>query len=266
MATGHVFFVVIVCSSAIYVSNAARCGLGGPEVQSPFHLIDEQPCDDVLGHPGYTMKCSRENSTTVISFPSYGDLTVMSIDYETKRIDLVDPKGCVHEVFLNLDLSNTPFQHFYLLKNYTYLKCSSSSSLPVDHVLRSYDEIPCMSRADHKVYTVDVSIGVPSNCRAIKTVAIPFGYSPYISDNTFGLALTWDSPPCDGCNNSISDRHRHHQVLGWSIVLLCVCLAMAGLAAAKMYSSYVKKRGDNNRKENEQLLKHSEGMLQSLEA
>ncbi|KAI4338453.1 hypothetical protein MLD38_023511 [Melastoma candidum] len=253
MAAAHVFFVAIVCSSAVYISNATRCGHGGPEVQSPFHLINKQPCHDALGS-GYAMKCAEGNSTTVISFPSYGYLMVKSIDYETKRIDLIDPKSCIHEVFLGLDLANTPFQHFYLLKNYTYLNCSSSPSSPVDQVLQSYDEIPCMSGADHKVYTVDVSIEVPSNCRAIKTVAIPFGYSPYISDNTFGLALTWDSPPCDGCNKEIADHHRHHQVLGWSIVLLCVCLATAGLAAVKMYASYVKKQGDNNAKENEKLL------------
>jgi hypothetical protein len=33
---------------------------------------------------------------------------------------------------------------------------------------------------------------MPSSCKKAKTIAIPFKYSPYISDNSLGLRLTWD--------------------------------------------------------------------------
>lgn len=36
-------------------------------------------------------------------------------------------------------------------------------------------------------------MAVPNFCRVVKTVPIPFEYSPYLSDNSFGLGLTWGS-------------------------------------------------------------------------
>ena len=126
-------------------------------------------------------------TTTTIHFPSYGhDLVVKSISYDTKKLDLIDPKNCVHEVFLNLDLSLTPFRYYYVVKNYTYLNCSAKLS-------PSFLSIPCLSGYDHFVYTVEPSMEVPSFCKAIRTKAIPFEYSPYLADNSFGLGLTWGS-------------------------------------------------------------------------
>lgn len=42
---------------------------------------------------------------------------------------------------------------------------------------------------------------VPESCKPIKTVDIPFKYSPYLADNSFGLRLTWgflEDQDCDG--------------------------------------------------------------------
>lgn len=130
----------------------------------------------------------------MIHFPSYGNLIVKSISYETKKLDLIDPGNCVHGVFLNLNLSLSRFRYHYVVKNYTFLNCSAR--LPA-----SFAEVPCLSGSTHHFYTVKYSsaVPVPSSCRAVKTLAIPFEYSPYISDNSFGLGLTWDSPPCEEC-------------------------------------------------------------------
>ena len=34
---------------------------------------------------------------------------------------------------------------------------------------------------------------VPVSCKLVKTVAIPFSYSLYLSDGSFGLGFTWDA-------------------------------------------------------------------------
>jgi hypothetical protein len=162
-----------------------QCSHGGPKIQFPFHVKG----DPQLQRPsGFEVVCKGDNNTTTIHFPSYGDLVVRSISYGDKRLNLLDPKNCVHEVFLNLNLSLTPFHYFYGVKNYTYLNCSSR--LP-----SSFPEVPCLSGAGHHVYTVESSLGVPDSCRRVKSVAIPFLYSPYISDNSFGLGLSWDNLP-----------------------------------------------------------------------
>ncbi|KAI9087067.1 hypothetical protein K1719_031028 [Acacia pycnantha] len=121
----------------------SSCSNGGPRISYPFHLNHpQQPrtlsYEDVPS--GFDLFCKK--NLTTIHFPSYGAyLVVKSISYPTKRINLLDPRNCVHHVFLNLDLSLTPFQYFYVLKNYTYLNCSTSLSRP-------FMEIPCMSASD----------------------------------------------------------------------------------------------------------------------
>lgn len=42
---------------------------------------------------------------------------------------------------------------------------------------------------------------LPEFCKPIKTVDIPFKFSPYLADNSFGLRLTWgflEDQDCDG--------------------------------------------------------------------
>ncbi|KAL8238746.1 hypothetical protein R6Q59_015313 [Mikania micrantha] len=89
-------------------------------------------------------------------------------------------------VFLNLNLDSTPFRYYHVVKNYTYLNCSISLS-------GSLEPVPCLSGSKHHVYVVESSLDVPSSCEVVKTVSIPFAYSSYVSDDSFGLDLTWDS-------------------------------------------------------------------------
>lgn len=101
-------------------------------------------------------------------------------------MDLLHPGNCVHQVFLNLKLTLTPFKYYYVLKNYTYLNCSSARFAGVA------EEVRCLSGEGYHVYTVEPSVDIPDSCRKIATVPIPFAYSPFLADNSFGLGLTWD--------------------------------------------------------------------------
>lgn len=230
-----IFLVTIFLSSIFIATDAYRsnsrtiqCSRGGPEIQSPFWVKFRQPHS--CNASGFELIC-RENATT-IRFPSYGDLVVKSILYNTRKLDLIDPKSCVHEVFLNLNLSLTPFHYHYSVKNYTYLNCSAPLS-------NSFTEIPCLSGRRFHVYTVESSLPVPGSCKKIKTVAIPFSYSPYISDNTFGLGLTWDLPGRErftskGHHHILSiDRGHGEAVLSIGIVIV----ALVALVSITIYRS-----------------------------
>jgi hypothetical protein len=205
------FIFLVLFSSTFLTTEAVKqyCGHGAPKIQFPLHIKGGQLQNSGPDHPGGFEVVCKDN-TTITHFPSYGDLVVRSISYDDKRLNLLDPKNCVHEVFLNLDLSLTPFRYFYGVKNYTYLNCSSG--LP-----SSFPEVPCLSGSGYHVYTVEPSMALPDSCRRVKTVAIPFQYSPYVSDNTFGLGLSWDVRPAGsedsgfkyktGCsNNVVSDK------------------------------------------------------------
>lgn len=184
------FFSSLFLSIEAFEANCptVKCGHGGPDIHFPFHVKGQQP--QYSGHSGFELVC--KDNTTIIHFPSYGNLAVKSISYDTKRINLFDPKNCVHEVFLNLNFSLTPFSYYYFVKNYTYLNCSTRLS-------PSFIEVPCLSGSSHHVYTVESTLAVPVSCRPVKTMAIPFSYSPYLADNSFGLGLTWSFNGCEDC-------------------------------------------------------------------
>ncbi|KAI3468999.1 hypothetical protein Pfo_025662 [Paulownia fortunei] len=162
--------------------TSAKCSHLSPEIRFPFLIQGLQPHQ--CGLPEFNLFC-RENRT-MIHFPTYGDLVIKSISYDKRRLSLLDPKNCVHEVFLNLNLSLTPFSYAYVVKQYKYINCSAK-------LVGSFEQVPCLSGSNHHVYTVESSFSVPLSCSSVKTVAIPFSYSPYLSDSSFGLGLTWNS-------------------------------------------------------------------------
>ncbi|XP_050229695.1 RING-H2 finger protein ATL22-like [Mercurialis annua] len=207
--------------------HAIKCSTdnSAPEIRFPFQESTRQnPC----GFPGFELSC-KENKT-VIDFPNYGELGVKSIDYEIKKLDLVDFKNCVHEVFLNLDLSLTQFQYYYIVKNYTYLNCSAPM------ISSSFAEIPCLSGSGFHVYTVDPSSVVPDSCVTVKTVAIPFSFSPYLADNSFGLGLTWSLPEYQ--ETQIQDFSIKNVINGDKFLKIVLCiLAVTLLVSIKKNQS-----------------------------
>ncbi|KAL5551408.1 hypothetical protein UlMin_001584 [Ulmus minor] len=226
--TIFVFSLIFLSPQAHNHGDFTRCSNGGPDIHYPFHLNDQKP-----HHPSnrsFQLHCN--NNTTLIHFPSYGDLVVKSISYDTKKLDLLDPKSCVHEVFLNLNLSLSPFLYYYVVKNYTYLNCSSPLSF-------GFVEVPCLSRFGHFVYTVEPSMEVPKSCKAIKTVAIPFQYSPFLSDSSFGLGLTWEFLGGQDCSlwSKIGEFSIGYvQALG---ICICIFAVVAALLSKKLYHSKI---------------------------
>uniref|UniRef100_A0A7N0USR1 RING-type E3 ubiquitin transferase n=1 Tax=Kalanchoe fedtschenkoi TaxID=63787 RepID=A0A7N0USR1_KALFE len=188
--------------------SAFNCGHVSLELRYPF-TSNAHHRSHAHDSPEFHLLC-RDN-LPVVRFPSYGELGIRSISYSLKKVDLVDPRNCVHEVFLNLDLSHTHLSYYYVVKNYTYLNCSSRLPSP------SFERIPCLSGINHHVYTVDNTTAVPDcSCRILKTVAIPFSYSPYLSDNHFGLGLTWDLPQAEANELDKTARPSHYvsRILG----------------------------------------------------
>lgn len=165
-------------------SSSSSNNSNSPVIQFPFRTRSQR------NSTGFEI--FRKQNRSFIHFESYGDLEVKSISYEEKILNLVDPNNCVHGVFLNLNLSDTPFMYYYVLKQYKYLNCSSPNfPLPPP-----FTRVPCLScRGHHHVYIVESSLlsVVPDSCTVLKTVGIPFSYSPYISDNSFGLRFSWSS-------------------------------------------------------------------------
>lgn len=203
--------ILLSTEAAKSTPSTVKCSGSSIGIRFPFRIKPEH--SGHRRHAGFELHC-KENHT-VIHFPSQGDLVVKSISYDDKRLDLLDPKRCVHEVFLNLNLSDTPFDYYHTLKKYTYLKCSAKLPPPLQPV-------PCLSGSGYHVYTVDPRLAEQVSCMVIKTVGIPFPYSSYLSDNSFGLRLTWDLP---GLQSELGWRARcyhksHPTVLGIGILML----------------------------------------------
>lgn len=167
-----------------------------------------------------------------------------SISYDIKKLNLLDPKNCVHEVFLNLNLSLTPFQYYYVTKNYTYLNCSARLS-------PSFEQVPCLSGSEYHVYVVEASINVPKFCGAVKTVAIPFSYSGYISDDSFGLGLTWDFASSNGSEAKGGSDMAYGKVLG---IGLCIFVVVTMISAKNYYSKKSDRQNEDDDDQVEKLL------------
>ncbi|KAM7525508.1 hypothetical protein LguiA_015410 [Lonicera macranthoides] len=188
-----------------------------------------------LTFPHSDLKFLCKQNQTTIQFPSYGELIVKSISYNPKKLDLVDPNNCVHRVFFNLNLTLTPFRYYYAVKDFTYLNCSSSSPALISD---SYEPVPCFSGPGFSVYVVDPGLEVPVFCKALKTVGIPFGYSDYLDDDSFGLGLTWDLDCGHACFSKFGAptcfNGAHKTVLWISILIFMVAMVMI---SAKTYCS-----------------------------
>ncbi|KAD6453429.1 hypothetical protein E3N88_08134 [Mikania micrantha] len=162
----------------------------------------------------------------MIIFQNYGELGVKSIIHDPKKLTLNDPKDCVFEVFLNLNLDSTPFRYYHVVKNYTYLNCSISLS-------GSLEPVPCLSGSKHHVYVVESSLDVPSSCEVVKTVSIPFAYSSYVSDDSFGLDLTWDSTGF--VDFAEEKRGIEVQTVVEGLIMVVLVILIVGFGCLKVY-------------------------------
>ncbi|KAK9068029.1 hypothetical protein SSX86_012140 [Deinandra increscens subsp. villosa] len=207
-----------------------------------IQVLDSKPTSKICNHDKphihfpFKVNSFCKHNQTVINFRGYGELGVKSVEYDPNKLTLTDPKDCVFEVFLNLQLDSTPFRYYHIVKNYTYLNCSVDLS-------GSFEPVPCLSGSRHHVYVVESFLHVPSSCNVVKTVSIPFAYSSYVSDDSFGLDLTWDS---DGWMDLVEEKRGFGvqsivEELGMVVILVFV---MVGLGCVKVYCWKQSRRND----------------------
>ncbi|KAF5816280.1 hypothetical protein HanXRQr2_Chr03g0132601 [Helianthus annuus] len=151
--------------------------------------VTSNVCNHDKPHIQFPFKVNSicKHNQTMLKLQGYSYLGAKSVSYDPNKLTLFDPKDCVFEVFLNLNLESTHFWYYHVVKkNYTYLNCSTD-------ILDSFEPVPCLSGSNHRVYVVESPLHVPASCEVVKTVLIPFAYSSFVSDDSFGLDLTWDS-------------------------------------------------------------------------
>ncbi|KAG7030149.1 hypothetical protein SDJN02_08496 [Cucurbita argyrosperma subsp. argyrosperma] len=91
--------------------------------------------------------------------------------------------------------------------------------------------IPCLSRPrDYYVYVVREMEETPRFCKEVKKVKIPFEYSPYLDDGSFGLSLSW-GPNERGCLY----KAPNYEVLG--VILLVAMVVISSTVIIKICQS-----------------------------
>ena len=200
----HIFcFVLLANASEFGVEpddgcKGARCGDGGPTIQFPFWLKDQQP--EHCGYPGFELSCTEDNRT-MLELPHSGKYYVNGIDYTEQGIDLYDPDGCIDPRLVRVpNLTSSPFE-LYNMNNYTFFNCSTFKDSTSNNVMR----IPCLSRTHHYQIVAVVSdagvICVPQSCRKMYDLEepVPFLWN-YDDDDGKHISLQWNNPMCGTCN------------------------------------------------------------------
>ncbi|KAI3828911.1 hypothetical protein L1987_03022 [Smallanthus sonchifolius] len=199
-----------------------------------IQVLDSKPTSKICKHDQpnihfpFKITSSCKHNQTMINFQDYGELGLKSISYNPNKLTLIDPKDCVFEVFLNLNLDPTPFRYYHVVRNYTYLNCSIALS-------GSFEQVPCLSDSKHHVYVVDSmsSLEVHGSCEVVKTVLIPFAYSSYVSDDSFGLDLSWDSV---GLMDIVEEeRGAGVQSIVEGLGMVILVFVVVGLGCVKVY-------------------------------
>ncbi|KAG6596874.1 hypothetical protein SDJN03_10054, partial [Cucurbita argyrosperma subsp. sororia] len=210
-----IFFLLSPISIKAQTTTTTHCSHGSPSIHLPF-----------------TFNLSCSSNTTRIHFKSYDSLSIKSISYDQKRLDLIDLNGCVHGAFLKLNLTLTPFRYFYVVRDYKYLNCTSKLSSPSP-------PIPCLSRPrDYYVYVVREMEETPRFCKEVKKVKIPFEYSPYLDDGSFGLSLSWGANDDEGRTESERGclyKAPNYEVLG--VILLVAMVVISSTVIIKICQS-----------------------------
>lgn len=227
------FFISPISIKSQFPSSTTHCNHGCPKIQFPFD---------------FNISCS--SNTTRIHFKTYDSLSIKSISYDKKRLDLVDLNHCVHAAFLKLNLSLTPFRYFYVVKDYWYLNCTT-------RLISTYSPpVPCLSRnGEYYVYVVRPMGSTPRFCKEIKRVKIPFEYSPYLDDGSFGLALTWgfDDHTKTKSKTGCFFKATNFQVVGISLVVAMVAI----LSMVKMKIYYSKNNKYSKEEAEKKMFQHS---------
>ncbi|XP_059304636.1 putative RING-H2 finger protein ATL21B [Lycium ferocissimum] len=178
----------------------SACGKNEPLIRFPFRLRNFQSVD--CGYPGFNLLCDASNETILRLPNKSGEFTVQAINYSTQEIWLNDPKDCLPQLLLKLNLSASPFSGVYY-QDYTLFNCS------LDYTMIKLNPIACLSGLHYTVYATSSMRGVSllerPECKLIRTIAVPVQWPFYeqvvSSDLSGDILLTWANPYCKMCES-----------------------------------------------------------------
>ncbi|CAJ1974384.1 unnamed protein product [Sphenostylis stenocarpa] len=177
------------------------CQGGEPLIRFPFRIEGKHA--ESCGYPGFIVSCTQ-NAQTLLNLPNWGPLKIQSINYAAQQLWVNDPKNCLPNRLLSLNLSASPFRAVYH-QQFTFFNCS----LNLEYLVSRYRPIACLS--DSPKYVVfatpsPTAVGhLTSVCNLVATVKVPV-QSPFYdqvmsSELVEDLRLSWDSPACGRCES-----------------------------------------------------------------
>ncbi|XP_009790335.1 putative RING-H2 finger protein ATL21A [Nicotiana tabacum] len=192
------YLITIVKSTEICFTSA--CRRDEPLIRFPFRLqkIQSQNC----GYSGFNLHCDAANQTILKLPDSSGEFTVHDIDYSTQELWLNDPKDCLPQLLLKLNLSSSPFSGVYY-QDFTLFNCSFS------YTRTKLNPIACLSGLNYTVYATSSMRGArllsTPACNLIGTIAVPVQW-PFFeqvlsSDLSGDIRLSWANPDCRKCES-----------------------------------------------------------------
>jgi hypothetical protein len=184
-------------SSAVICKTSSCGGSENLPVNFPYRLKGTN-ADQSCGYPGFNLSCNNQ-SQTILTLPSSGDVVVERINYYKQSIYIADPGHCFARRFLdNFTLSGSPFQ-FVAVDNFTFLNCSANMMMMYWAYWPYAQAIPCVSSDAYTIWITLSSYGgismTPSpSCWVILVALLPVSQFP-----TPFVQLTWGEPSCGDC-------------------------------------------------------------------
>ncbi|CAI0541175.1 unnamed protein product [Linum tenue] len=156
------------------------------DIRFPFTIKDKRS-SGYEGYPGFELFCSTETNQTLLHLPNSVNFIVQRIDYESQRIYLRSPDGCLPRQLRDLELSASPFKMGEVISIHTFFNCSK---LPHD-MPSSLSPEPCLG---HGVYSYYSKLSLDDvelvSCKKMYNLPVTGLDDPYLS---------WSEPGCRKC-------------------------------------------------------------------
>lgn len=194
------FFLSSTTAATIPTCKTTVCRRYEPLIRFPFRIINRTSQPKSCGYPGFNVSCDTVNQT-ILELPNSGKFRLQAIDYFKQELRINDPKNCLPERILSLNLSGSPFTAAYNQK-FTFFNCSLS------YLAYRLNPIACMSNTNYTVFASSSQIVINSlssspSCKIVAAVEVPVEWPFYeqiaSSDLSDNLRLSWSEPKCGKC-------------------------------------------------------------------
>ncbi|MQM21257.1 hypothetical protein Taro_054293 [Colocasia esculenta] len=199
-----VVFLLTLCHGAPMVDacEPTNCSTAGPVIRSPFRRSDQPPD---CGYKGFELSCN--GNATLVDLPSAGRrFVVRSISYENQRLYL-DPESCPLDAFLNLDLSNSPFELHDSIQRWepTFMLLNCTCEAPTVYLGNrepyNYLRIRCLDGQGRHIFGVsgDWLSYLNKSCISMRTQMVPQAFiTSLCSGHRYDPSLGWRTPKQKG--------------------------------------------------------------------